>query len=207
MLLAQRPAGKHLAGGWEFPGGKLDRGETRVAALRRELDEELGIAVDAAHPLIRIRHDYGDLRVLLDVWAVTGYHGTPRGRDGQQLRWCEVAALATARLLPADRPVITAVRLPERLTATETPVYRLSAGMGAGAAGFEASGRLSGAYCGDLPGALSACAAGADFLVLRERMDPDALAALCEAVNVPVYARAIELDEAWRLGASGTAAL
>ena len=200
VLVAQRPAGKHLAGGWEFPGGKLDHGETRIAALRRELDEELGIAVEAAHPLIRIRHDYPERQVLLDVWAVTGYQGAPQGRDGQNLRWCDVAALASAELLPADRPVITALRLPERLTATETAVYRL----GAGVVGAD---RLWGAYCEDLPGALSACAAGADFLVLRERMDPEALVALCEAVNIPVYARGIELEEAWRLGASGTVAL
>ncbi len=203
VLVAQRPAGKHLAGGWEFPGGKLDGAETPFAALRRELDEELGIAVGAAHPLIRIRHDYPDRRVLLDVWTVTEYRGTPLGRDGQNLRWCEVEALATAQLLPADRPVITALRLPERLTATATAVYRLDAD----AAGREDPGRLFGAYCEDLPGALSACAAGADFLALRRRLDRGALAALCEAVAVPVYARDIEPEEAWRLGASGTCAL
>ncbi len=203
VLVAQRPAGKHLAGGWEFPGGKLDGAETPFAALRRELDEELGIAVGAAHPLIRIRHDYPDRRVLLDVWKVTEYRGTPLGRDGQKLRWCEVEALAAAQLLPADRPVITALRLPERLTAAATAEYRLDADA-AGGAGPDGSDRLWGAYCEDLPGALSACAAGADFLALRRRLDRGALAALCEAVAVPVYARDIELEEAWQLGASGT---
>ncbi len=207
VLLAQRPAGKHLAGGWEFPGGKLDGGETPFAALRRELDEELGIAVDAAHPVIRIRHDYPDRRVLLDVWAVTGYRGSPQGCDGQNLRWCEADALAGARLLPADRPVVTALRLPERLTATETAVYRLGAAGGASEGRSADPPRLHGAYCEDLAGALVAGAAGADFLVLRRRLAGDALAALCDAVDIPVYASGVALEEAWRLGASGTCEL
>ena len=104
VLIAQRPAGKHLAGMWEFPGGKVEAGETRTAALERELREELGIAIGAPRPLLRIRHSYSYGAVLLDVWVVRRYRGEPRGLDGQALRWCSRSSLATAGLLPADRP-------------------------------------------------------------------------------------------------------
>ncbi|HVC01067.1 MAG TPA: 8-oxo-dGTP diphosphatase MutT [Steroidobacteraceae bacterium] len=205
VLLAQRPAGKHLAGGWEFPGGKLDPGETRFAALRRELDEELGLAVLAGHPLIRIRHRYAERRVLLDVWLVTRRRGEPEGRDGQALRWCDVDGLGAAGVLPADRPVITALRLPARLTVAQTAVYRLIADRAGLAAQRPASAgeTLRGVRCGALHDAVAAAAAGADFLALRAPLAPEALAVLCETVNVPVYARGLALDDAWALGASG----
>jgi len=81
VLIAQRPAGKHLAGGWEFPGGKLEPGEDRRLGLARELREELGISIATPRPLIRVRHsyDYGD--VLIDMWVVRRYSGEPRGLD------------------------------------------------------------------------------------------------------------------------------
>jgi 8-oxo-dGTP diphosphatase len=109
VLLAQRPAGKHLAGGWEFPGGKLEDGEAPLAGLQRELREELGIEVHAATPLLRVTHAYPEREVDLDVWQVTDWRGTPRGLDGQQLRWCARDQLATAELLPADLPVVAAL--------------------------------------------------------------------------------------------------
>jgi 8-oxo-dGTP diphosphatase len=112
VLIAQRPAGKHLAGRWEFPGGKLAEGEAPVVGLRRELAEELGVTLGAAEPLIRLRHDYHDRRVLLDVWRVTGYSGAPRGLDGQALDWVTPDDLPGIDLLEADRPIITALRLP-----------------------------------------------------------------------------------------------
>jgi len=112
VLVAKRPAGKHLAGRWEFPGGKLDGGEAPLAGLRRELEEELGVALESAEPLIRLRHDYHDRRVLLDVWRVTRYSGTPHGRDAQALDWVMPDDLPGIDLLEADRPVITALRLP-----------------------------------------------------------------------------------------------
>ncbi len=113
VLLAQRLPGSHLAGRWEFPGGKLKRGEQPLDGLRRELAEELGIELGGARPLIRLHHDYADRRVLLDVWRVTEYRGEPRGLDGQALEWVAPDALPNVNLLDADRPITTALRLPE----------------------------------------------------------------------------------------------
>ncbi len=78
VLIAQRPRGRHMAGRWEFPGGKLAPGEDPCAGLARELAEELGIALRSARPLIRLRHTYPERRVLLDVWQVTEYDGVPQ---------------------------------------------------------------------------------------------------------------------------------
>ena len=120
VLIAQRPPGKHLAGAWEFPGGKLEPGETRAAGLARELREELGIDIHQPRPLIRVRHAYADGEVLIDAWVVTRYDGKPRSLDGQALRWCRPEELASAGLLPADRPIVRALRLPPRLTQAST---------------------------------------------------------------------------------------
>jgi 8-oxo-dGTP diphosphatase len=114
VLVAQRPVGKHLAGRWEFPGGKLHEGETPLAGLKRELAEELGITLEAAEPLIRLHHDYQDRRVLLDVWRVTRYSGTPAGLDEQALDWVTPDRLPAIDLLEADRPIVTALKLPSR---------------------------------------------------------------------------------------------
>lgn len=112
VLVAQRPPGKHLAGRWEFPGGKLRDGEAPLQGLKRELAEELGVTLEAAEPLIRLLHDYADRRVLLDVWRVTHYSGTPQGLDRQALDWVKPDRLPAIDLLEADRPIITALRLP-----------------------------------------------------------------------------------------------
>jgi 8-oxo-dGTP diphosphatase len=120
VLLAQRPEGKHLAGGWEFPGGKKDPGETRRAALARELREELGVELRSARPLIRFEHIYPDRVVDLDVWRVDAWAGEPRGLDGQALAWCPVAELEAQGLLPADRPVVVALDLPSLVAISPT---------------------------------------------------------------------------------------
>lgn len=205
VLIGERPAGKHLAGGWEFPGGKLDPGETRLAALIREFDEELGLAVLAAHPLIRIRHDYPDRRVLLDVWSVTRFRGEASGRDGQALRWCAVEDLPEAGLLAADRPVVTALRLPERLRAIESGVYVLrDAEEETGHAPVRAGeGRLWGLRCASAEMAAVAAARGADFIALSRALPAAALEALCAAVPLPVYARGLPIEQAFECGASG----
>lgn len=110
ILVNRRRPGTHMAGFWEFPGGKRDAGEAPWDALRRELAEELGIEVLAAAPLIELVHDDLEQRVRLDVWLIEGYAGAPRGREGQALRWVEIERLADIGLLPADVPIVEALR-------------------------------------------------------------------------------------------------
>jgi 8-oxo-dGTP diphosphatase len=114
VLLAQRPPGKHLAGFWEFPGGKLEPGESPQRALVRELHEELGIDIDAADgaPLIRIPWRYGERELLLDAWQFTRWKGTPASLEGQALQWSLPMRVDFATLAPADRPILQALRLP-----------------------------------------------------------------------------------------------
>ena len=121
VLLAQRGAGKHLAGLWEFPGGKVERDEAPLAALRRELLEEIGVDVDAAEPLISVPWTYPEKRVDLDVYDVTAWRGDPIGREGQALQWTAIGSLHDAEMPAADRPVITALRLPRVMSVTPPP--------------------------------------------------------------------------------------
>jgi mutator protein MutT len=207
VLIAQRPAGKHLAGGWEFPGGKLEPGEERLAGLARELHEELGITIATPRPLIRVRHAYPSREVLLDIWVVKRYSGEPRGLDGQALRWCTQDDLAVTELLPADKPIVAALRLPERLTRISTLYYSVSDLSSLGHSIFDADAnndiQLRGVFCASAPEAVVAAGTGAGFLVLREALSSNELAALCQLVSVPVFARGIGLEQAWALGASG----
>jgi 8-oxo-dGTP diphosphatase len=110
VLIADRPAGKHMAGRWEFPGGKVGEGESLSDALARELNEELGITVGSAHPLLDLTHDYPDRRVDLHMWRVSRYSGEPKGLDGQRLKWVEPARLIDEDILEADRPFIEALQ-------------------------------------------------------------------------------------------------
>jgi mutator protein MutT len=112
VLIAQRPRGRHMAGRWEFPGGKLTEGEDPYVGLQRELAEELGVTVRAARPLIRLRHQYPDRRVLLDVWQVTAFDGEPQALESQALAWARPDELPKHDLLEADRAIVTALRLP-----------------------------------------------------------------------------------------------
>ena len=102
-----------MAGEWEFPGGKVQAGESPLHALTRELSEELGIVVRRAEPFLRQSHRYPDLRVHLDVWWVLGFEGEARPLESQALRWVAAAELDRLPLLPADAPIVTAIR--ERL--------------------------------------------------------------------------------------------
>jgi mutator protein MutT len=207
VLIAQRPPGKHLAGGWEFPGGKLEPGEQRTQGLARELHEELGIAIRRPRPLIRVRHAYPTREILLDLWIVKSYTGEPQSLDGQALRWCPEEDLPSAQLLPADEPIVRALRLPERLLLIDTPDYRVDdlAIFLAKRRNKPAKGglQMQGALCIGPADAGVAVAAGADFLVMGDRLAGEEVRALCETVTVPVFVRGLSLEEAWAMGATG----
>jgi 8-oxo-dGTP diphosphatase len=112
VLLAQRPAGKSLAGLWEFPGGKVDPGETPEIALIRELQEELGIDTWASclAPLTFASHTYEDFHLLMPLYACRKWNGTPQGREGQTLKWVRANDLAQYPMPPADIPLIPILR-------------------------------------------------------------------------------------------------
>ncbi|HYT97913.1 MAG TPA: Nudix family hydrolase [Casimicrobiaceae bacterium] len=112
VLLAQRPIGKPYAGYWEFPGGKLEPGESAVDALARELKEELGITVTHAAPWIAQEFVYPHAHVELDFFRVLGWIGEPFGHDGQSFAWQKPGAFDVAPLLPANTRVLTALTLP-----------------------------------------------------------------------------------------------
>jgi 8-oxo-dGTP diphosphatase len=121
VLIAERPAGKPMAGFWEFPGGKLESGEPAFDALKRELQEELGIRVRHAYRLLRFSHRYPDKEVELDVWRVTAWEGMPSSQEGQHLEWVLPEELGDWQLLPADEPIIKALRLPLLMLVTPDP--------------------------------------------------------------------------------------
>jgi 8-oxo-dGTP diphosphatase len=105
-LLALRPPHKHQGGLWEFPGGKVEPGETPLEALRRELREELALEVQRAEPLLVTTHNYPDKCVTLDVWVVREFCGEPRGMEGQQLRWYALEELQTLAFPAANYPIV-----------------------------------------------------------------------------------------------------
>ncbi len=110
VLLAQRVAGKHLAGFWEFPGGKLEPGETPRDGLVRELREELGIHVLDAAPLVRVPSRQDDRHLLLDAWRVCAWHGDPLPLEGQPLKWLAPTKIDPMSLAPADRVILAALQ-------------------------------------------------------------------------------------------------
>ncbi|WP_010321702.1 Nudix family hydrolase [Marinobacterium stanieri] len=118
ILIARRPDDKHQGGLWEFPGGKVEPGEPVADALSRELEEELGIRVTSARPLILIPHHYPDKSVLLDVWDVDGFEGEAHGAEGQPIEWVSPEALDDFEFPAANVPILNAARLPERLLIT-----------------------------------------------------------------------------------------
>lgn len=120
VLLAERPAGKEMAGKWELPGGKVQAGESLHEALARELEEELGVRTLSSRPLLQLAHDYPERRVILHAREAR-HEGQPQSREGQSLRWVNLAdeaTFATLDLLEADGPIVTAMRLPARYLIT-----------------------------------------------------------------------------------------
>lgn len=106
VLIARRHHEAHQGGLWEFPGGKLEGGESVSEALTRELQEEIGITVEKAEPLLKISHDYTDKQVLLDFWTVSAFSGEPEGREGQSLEWCNLERLREREFPAANVPVV-----------------------------------------------------------------------------------------------------
>lgn len=106
VLIALRPAESHQGGLWEFPGGKVEEGESVEYALNREFKEELGISVQACTPLIQIRHEYSDKLVMLDVWSIEKFSGIPQGREGQAIEWRALSKLRAVDFPKANERII-----------------------------------------------------------------------------------------------------
>lgn len=118
VLLASRPEGKAWAGWWEFPGGKIEAGETPIQALSRELDEELGVRFQSAHPWLVRTFEYPEKTVKLHFFIVRAWDGNPEGREGQQLSWQRPENLTVEPMLPANAPILNALKLP--------PIYAIT---------------------------------------------------------------------------------
>ncbi len=110
ILITRRRDDAHQGGLWEFPGGKVEPGESLATALARELREELGIDIGPIHPLTEVRHDYGDKSVWLDVHVISSFDGEARGLEGQPLVWVSAERLQDYRFPAANVPIVSAVR-------------------------------------------------------------------------------------------------
>ncbi len=155
VLMAKRPPGKPWADYWEFPGGKIEAGEQPLAALIRELHEELGIELDNAYPWITRDYEYPDRQVRLHIYRVLRWHGEPQGKEGQQLAWENPNAVKSEPLLPANHQLLHALGLPQ--------IYAIT----------KASGFSRGEFMQRLRGELEK---GIRLIQIRERMAPDQLA-------------------------------
>lgn len=116
-LLSSRPEGKPYAGYWEFAGGKIEAGETAVAALARELDEELGIVIDDAHLWLTLTHQYEHAHVRLQFFRIAAnqWHGTLTAKEGQSWAWQNTEQNNVTPMLPANAPIIQALAIPQIL--------------------------------------------------------------------------------------------
>lgn len=122
ILLSKRHADAHQGGLWEFPGGKCEPHETSKQALQRELKEELGIQITQHRPLIRISHAYPGRNVLLDVHLILSWQGEPHSLEGQPIEWVALHKLHEYAMPAADRPIVDAIRLPDRYAITPAQI-------------------------------------------------------------------------------------
>ncbi|KGD60241.1 hypothetical protein T9A_02634 [Alcanivorax jadensis T9] len=187
ICLSRRPDHKHQGGRWEFPGGKVEPGEPLSAALARELEEELGMQAAISSPFMTIAHQYQDLHVTLHFRDVTAWQGEPSGCEGQQVNWFEIPELPALEFPAANRPVVTAITLPDYLAIApdNLDLEALKAGIG----------RLDAARIG---------------LYLRQWSEHAALPeilALCREKGVKVWLRASSAAWAEQLSLQGVFAL
>jgi 8-oxo-dGTP diphosphatase len=110
VLVALRPSHNPHGGLWEFPGGKFELNETAFDALKRELQEEIGITLNKASPFICVQHDYGKTLVELDTWQIEDYDGTPYGREGQTIRWVDLVELNQLIFPEGNKAIVDAVK-------------------------------------------------------------------------------------------------
>lgn len=120
VFITRRSPDRHQGGKWEFPGGKIEPGEIALSALKREFKEELGIEVGGARPYMQVRHEYHDRDVLLEVWRITDYQGTPHGREGQETQWIACSNLSRLEFPEADRPILRRLELPALYLITDS---------------------------------------------------------------------------------------
>ncbi|NRA62621.1 MAG: 8-oxo-dGTP diphosphatase MutT [Psychrobium sp.] len=106
ILLAKRHQHLHQGGKWEFPGGKIEQGETTLVALRRELLEEVAIDVVEAAPVMILDYDYGDRLVSLDIWHVTNFIGQAKGLEQQEIKWVAKSQLSQYQFPDANQPIV-----------------------------------------------------------------------------------------------------
>lgn len=121
VFVTRRADDVHQGGLWEFPGGKVEEGESPREALNREIMEENGVEIHDAKSLIQVPFDYPDKKVLLDVWEVTKYSGEPHGREGQKCDWVNIEELSNRPFPEANQSIIASLRLPDKFLVTPEP--------------------------------------------------------------------------------------
>src|SRR5690606_33282592 len=121
-LIAKRPEDKHQGGLWEFPGGKVEAGETPHEALKRELKEEMDIEIKHSHPFLKIHHQYPDKAVFLDIYKVDDFDGKTKGLEGQELAWVGRENLSRYNFPAANKKIVSALHAHELLSITPVDI-------------------------------------------------------------------------------------